>query len=87
MALVTHSNTHCTDASIACQSTRVTVVPVLLLILFTGSNEGALLLRPVHILRIVCLAVVKYGLLVAVQQGLLALFLNLTLHVLMLLRG
>ena len=65
-----------TDSCVACQPARIAVIPVLVLIFLARSKESALVLRPLHVLRIVCLAAIKDCLLVAIEERLLALLIN-----------
>ena len=54
-----------TDARVPRQPASVAVVPVLLLVVLTRPEEGALFLRPRHVLGVVGLAIVEHLLLVA----------------------
>ena len=74
--LVAKSDADAADAGVPRQVARVAVVPVLLLEVFAGAQEGALLFWPSHILGIVCLTVIKHFLLVALEKGLFALLVS-----------
>ena len=67
MALMAQANADCADTGVTRQPARVAVVPVLLFVLLAGPQEGALFLRPLHVLCVVGHAIVEDVLLVAFE--------------------